>query len=87
MYYYSKKSYIEYQKIVVFAVKLIVYHSRYQQKFDLEGDTGIVVRGIGTAMTLTKLSSNPDKNLAPGSTMATTTMMGATNKDDPQQKT
>ena len=37
-------------------------------------------------MTLTKLSSNPDKNLAPGSTMATTTMMGATNKDDPQQK-
>ena len=64
-----------------------VDHSRYQQKFDLEGDTGIVVRGIGTAMTLIKLSTNPDKNLAPGSTMAATTMMGATNKDDPQQKT
>ena len=27
---------------------------RYQQKFDLEGDTGIVVRGIGTAVTLVK---------------------------------
>jgi len=26
----------------------------YQQKFDLEGDTGIVVRGIGTAVTLIK---------------------------------
>ena len=38
-------------------------------------------------MTLTKLSSNPDKNLAPGSAMQATTMMGATNKDDPQQKT
>lgn len=27
---------------------------RYQQKFDLEGDTGIVVRAIGTAVTLAK---------------------------------
>jgi hypothetical protein len=29
----------------------------YQQKFDLEGDTGIVVRGIGTAVTLTKYAA------------------------------
>ena len=28
--------------------------SRYKQYFDLEGDTGIVVRGIGTAVTLIK---------------------------------
>ena len=27
---------------------------RYKQYFDLEGDTGIVVRGIGTAVTLVK---------------------------------
>ena len=26
----------------------------YQQKFDLEGDSGIVVRGLGTAMTLVR---------------------------------
>ncbi len=26
----------------------------YQQKFDVEGDTGIVVRGIGTAMFLVR---------------------------------
>ena len=30
----------------------------YQQKFDLEGDTGIAVRGIGTAMTLVKVDAN-----------------------------
>jgi len=30
---------------------------RYQQKFDLEGNTGIVVRGIGTAIHLTKIES------------------------------
>ena len=27
-------------------------HSRYQQHFDLEGESGIVVRGIGTAVTV-----------------------------------
>lgn len=31
---------------------------RYQQKFDLEGDTGIVVRAIGTAVTLVKVISS-----------------------------
>ena len=31
-----------------------LFSLRYQQKFDLEGDTGIVVRGIGTAVTLVK---------------------------------
>ena len=36
---------------------------RYQQKFDLEGDTGIVVRGIGTAMALVKVSNAPEKPL------------------------
>ncbi len=29
----------------------------YQQKFDVEGDTGIVVRGIGTAMYLVKIEN------------------------------
>ena len=29
----------------------------YQQKFDLEGDTGIVVRGIGTAVTLVRTAA------------------------------
>ena len=28
------------------------FHSRYQQNFDLEGESGIVVRGIGTAVTV-----------------------------------
>ncbi|XP_071444840.1 uncharacterized protein [Hetaerina americana] len=31
----------------------------YQQSFDLEGETGIVVRGIGTAATLVKLQAPP----------------------------
>lgn len=38
----------------------------YQQRFDLEGDTGIVVRGIGTAVTLIKIASEPQhKDLTP----------------------
>ena len=35
------------------ALKVLIT-SRYQQKFDLEGESGIVVRGIGTAVTLAK---------------------------------
>lgn len=31
---------------------------RYQQYFDLEGESGIVVRGIGTAVILTKIDNN-----------------------------
>ena len=34
--------------------KLLFSHSRYQQHFDLEGESGIVVRGIGTAVTVSK---------------------------------
>ena len=30
------------------------YLIRYRQMFDLEGETGLVVRGIGTAVTLVK---------------------------------
>ena len=59
--------------------------SRYQQKFDLEGDTGIVVRGIGTAMTLIKTSNAPDKSLASGTG---TSAAGVPSKDsESQQKT
>ena len=55
---------------------------RYQQKFDLEGDTGIVVRGIGTAMALVKVSNTPEKPLT--NTMA----VGGGNKEaEIQQKT
>ena len=54
---------------------------RYQQKFDLEGDTGIVVRGIGTAMALVKLSNAPEKP------MTSVLPVGGVNKEtDPQQK-
>ena len=54
---------------------------RYQQKFDLEGDTGIVVRGIGTAMALVKLSNAPEKP------MTSALAVGGVNKEtDPQQK-
>lgn len=31
---------------------------RYKQCIDLEGESGLVIRGIGTAMYLTKLSEN-----------------------------
>jgi len=34
---------------------LLLFHSRYKQCFDLEGESGIVIRGIGTAVTLAKL--------------------------------
>ena len=34
----------------------------YQQKFDLEGDTGIVVRGIGTAVTLVRTAATTHEN-------------------------
>lgn len=30
----------------------------YSQNFDLEGESGIVARGIGTAVTLTKMQDN-----------------------------
>ena len=33
--------------------------NRYKQYFDMEGDTGIVVRGIGTAVTLVKQQAQP----------------------------
>ena len=36
----------------------------YQQKFDLEGDSGIVVRGIGTAVTLVKADPTTPKEIA-----------------------
>ncbi|GJQ66805.1 hypothetical protein Trydic_g18573 [Trypoxylus dichotomus] len=35
----------------------------YKQSFDLEGDSGIVARGIGTAVTLVKLVDAPNSNL------------------------
>ena len=35
------------------------FHHRYKQYFDMEGDTGIVVRGIGTAVTLVKQQAQP----------------------------
>lgn len=36
------------------------YHDNfsYSQNFDLEGESGIVARGIGTAVTLTKIQDN-----------------------------
>lgn len=36
---------------------MLIFESifRYFQNFDLEGESGIVVRGIGTAVALTKL--------------------------------
>uniref|UniRef100_A0AAV2KW97 Lipase maturation factor n=1 Tax=Knipowitschia caucasica TaxID=637954 RepID=A0AAV2KW97_KNICA len=39
----------------------------YLQCFDLEGESGLVVRAIGTACTLDKLSSNTHSNTAPAS--------------------
>lgn len=33
----------------------MMYFFRYKQCFDLEGESGIVVRGIGTAATLIRL--------------------------------
>ena len=39
----------------------------YRQCFDLEGETGIVVRGIGTAVTLTRLLEEPSPGPAPPS--------------------
>ncbi|UYV60581.1 C2CD5 [Cordylochernes scorpioides] len=41
------------------------YISRYQQCFDLEGESGIVVRGIGTAVVLAKTSESTSPNSAP----------------------
>ena len=35
-----------------------ISHSRYQQHFDLEGESGIVVRGIGTAVTVSTAVSS-----------------------------
>ncbi|KRT84709.1 C2 domain containing protein, partial [Oryctes borbonicus] len=35
----------------------------YKQSFDLEGDSGIVARGIGTAVTLVKVMDVPNSNL------------------------
>uniref|UniRef100_A0A3B3ZW67 C2 domain-containing protein 5 n=1 Tax=Periophthalmus magnuspinnatus TaxID=409849 RepID=A0A3B3ZW67_9GOBI len=39
----------------------------YLQCFDLEGESGLVVRAIGTACTLDKQSSNTHSNIAPAS--------------------
>jgi len=33
----------------------LIFGIRYLQNFDLEGESGIVARGIGTAVTLVKL--------------------------------
>ncbi len=37
---------------------IINFQFRYQQMFDLEGVTGLVVRGIGTAVTLARCHSD-----------------------------
>jgi hypothetical protein len=37
--------------------------NRYQLCFDLEGESGIVVRGIGTAVMLTRRDRPPDKRV------------------------
>lgn len=34
----------------------------YQQMFDLEGVTGLVVRGIGTAVTLVRMHGDANQN-------------------------
>ena len=38
---------------------IICLSLRYRQMFDLEGETGLVVRGIGTAVTLSR-SNHPE---------------------------
>lgn len=45
--------------LIIF-VFICITHS-YQQYFDLEGESGIVVRGIGTAVVLTRLE-NPSRH-------------------------
>jgi len=42
---------------------LIFFSVRYNQYFDLEGESGIVVRGIGTAVTLVRHLTLPPANL------------------------
>lgn len=39
----------------------------YKQTFDLEGESGVVVRGIGTAVTLSRLQPGDMNSLTPGS--------------------
>ena len=48
----------------------------YRQNFDLEGESGIVVRGIGTAMTLSRLQPG-DLTLTPA-----TLSPGRTSRDN-----
>lgn len=36
----------------------------YNQCFDLEGDVGVVARGIGTAVTLVKIQEQPHQPMA-----------------------
>ena len=36
-------------------ISILCYYFSYKQCFDLEGESGIVIRGIGTAVTLAKL--------------------------------
>lgn len=40
-----------------------LFFSSYNQYFDLEGESGIVVRGIGTAVTLVRHLTLPSVNL------------------------
>jgi hypothetical protein len=40
-----------------------LFFIRYNQYFDLEGESGIVVRGIGTAVTLVRHLTLPSVNL------------------------
>jgi len=46
----------------IFIIKCLLFFS-YNQYFDLEGESGIVVRGIGTAVTLVRHLTLPSANL------------------------
>lgn len=41
--------------LVLYFISLLVFLFSYRQYFDLEGETGIVVRGLGSAVTLVRL--------------------------------
>lgn len=43
--------------------RIYFFSVRYNQYFDLEGESGIVVRGIGTAVTLVRHLTLPPANL------------------------
>ena len=39
----------------------------YQQHFDLEGESGVVVRGVGTAVTTSRVAASAARNTSPSS--------------------